>query len=317
LPVSSWQGFSNPKGLRYRIRNAFLLKGFNCLGKKETKLMKTRITILCENLVGELVGSGEHGFSAFIETDKGNYLFDTGSGNSIVANSLILNKDLKSIKKIFLSHGHYDHTGGLPEVLKLKGNVDVHAHPHVFLDRIAVLKENGKETKRFVGIPYKTAYLESLGANFVFNKDFVEVEKGIFLTGEVPRNTSFEKPDPRLLSEIDGRVNQDIFLDDQSLILDTDKGLVVILGCAHSGVINIIQHVINKTGKDKFHAILGGTHLDFLTPEQLEESIKSLKKMEVEKIGVSHCTGMRAAFRFHQEFGDRFFYGCVGSVLEV
>jgi 7,8-dihydropterin-6-yl-methyl-4-(beta-D-ribofuranosyl)aminobenzene 5'-phosphate synthase len=267
--------------------------------------------------VGELVGSGEHGFSAFIETDKGNYLFDTGSGNSIVANSLILNKDLKSIKKIFLSHGHYDHTGGLPEVLKLKGNVDVHAHPHVFLDRIAVLKENGKETKRFVGIPYKTAYLESLGANFVFNKDFVEVEKGIFLTGEVPRNTSFEKPDPRLLSEIDGRVNQDIFLDDQSLILDTDKGLVVILGCAHSGVINIIQHVINKTGKDKFHAILGGTHLDFLTPEQLEASIKSLKKMEVEKIGVSHCTGMGAAFRFHQEFGDRFFYGCVGSALEV
>jgi 7,8-dihydropterin-6-yl-methyl-4-(beta-D-ribofuranosyl)aminobenzene 5'-phosphate synthase len=279
--------------------------------------MKTRITILCENLVGELVGSGEHGFSAFIETDKGNYLFDTGSGNSIVANSLILNKDLKSIKKIFLSHGHYDHTGGLPEVLKLKGNVDVHAHPHVFLDRIAVLEENGKEIKRFVGIPYKAAYLESLGANFISNTDFTEVEKGIFLTGEVPRKTPFEKPDPRLFSEIDGKIDQDIFLDDQSLILDTDKGLVVILGCAHSGVINIIQHVINKTGKEKFYAVLGGTHLDFLTPEQLEESIKSLKKMEVEKIGFSHCTGMRAAFRLHQEFGDRFFYGCVGSVLEV
>jgi 7,8-dihydropterin-6-yl-methyl-4-(beta-D-ribofuranosyl)aminobenzene 5'-phosphate synthase len=279
--------------------------------------MKTRITILCENLVGELVGSGEHGFSAFIETDKGNYLFDTGSGNSIVANSLILNKDLKSIKKIFLSHGHYDHTGGLPEVLKLKGNVDVHAHPHVFLDRIAVLEENGKEIKRFVGIPYKAAYLESLGANFISNTDFTEVEKGIFLTGEVPRKTTFEKPDLRLFSEIDGKIDQDIFLDDQSLILDTDKGLVVILGCAHSGVINIIQHVINKTGKEKFYAVLGGTHLDFLTPEQLEESIKSLKKMEVEKIGFSHCTGMRAAFRLHQEFGDRFFYGCVGSVLEV
>jgi 7,8-dihydropterin-6-yl-methyl-4-(beta-D-ribofuranosyl)aminobenzene 5'-phosphate synthase len=267
--------------------------------------------------VGELVGSGEHGFSAFIETDKGNYLFDTGSGNSIVANSLILNKDLKSIKKIFLSHGHYDHTGGLPEVLKLKGNVDVHAHPHVFLDRIAVLEENGKEIKRFVGIPYKAAYLESLGANFISNTDFTEVEKGIFLTGEVPRKTTFEKPDLRLFSEIDGKIDQDIFLDDQSLILDTDKGLVVILGCAHSGVINIIQHVINKTGKEKFYAVLGGTHLDFLTPEQLEESIKSLKKMEVEKIGFSHCTGMRAAFRLHQEFGDRFFYGCVGSVLEV
>jgi len=267
--------------------------------------------------VGRLVGSGEHGFSAFIETDQGNCLFDTGSGHTIVANSLVLNKDLRSIQKIFLSHGHYDHTGGLPEVLKLKGEVDVLAHPHVFLDRIAVLKENEKETKRFVGIPYKKGYLESLGANFVLNTDFMEVERGIFLTGEVPRKTPFEKPDPRLFSEIDGKTTQDIFLDDQSPILETDKGLVLILGCAHSGMINIIHHVIAKTGKEKFYAILGGTHLDFLTPEQLEESIKSLKKMGIEKIGVSHCTGLRAAFRLQQEFGERFFYGCVGSVLEI
>ena len=279
--------------------------------------MKTRITILCENLVGRLVGSGEHGFSAFIETDQGNYLFDTGSGRSIVPNSLTLNKDLKSIRKIFLSHGHYDHTGGLSEVLKLKGKVNVYAHPHVFLDRIAVLREEGKQIKRFIGIRYKERYLESLGAHFVFNTDFMEAEKGLFLTGEVPRQTTFEKPDPRLFSEIDGKTTHDLFLDDQSLILDTDKGMVLILGCAHSGMINIINHVINKTGKEKFYAIIGGTHLDFLTPEQLEESIRTLKKLEIEKIGVSHCTGMRAAFRLHQEFGDRFFYGCVGSVLEV
>lgn len=279
--------------------------------------MKTRITILCENLVGRLVGLGEHGFSAFIEMDKGNYLFDTGSGPSIVPNSLTLNKDLKSIRKIFLSHGHYDHTGGLSEVLELKGKVDVHAHPHVFLDRFAILKEEDREIKRFIGMRYKKRYLESLGANFVFNTDFTEVEKGLFLTGEVPRQTNFEKADPRLFSEMDGAMTNDFFLDDQSLILDTDKGIVLILGCAHSGMINIINHVINRMGKEKFYAILGGTHLDFLTPEQLEESIKSLKRMEIGKIGVSHCTGMRAAFRLHQEFGDRFFYGCVGSVLDV
>jgi 7,8-dihydropterin-6-yl-methyl-4-(beta-D-ribofuranosyl)aminobenzene 5'-phosphate synthase len=279
--------------------------------------MKGEITILCENTVGRLVGSGEHGFSAYLETDRGNYLFDTGNSHSIVPNSLLLDKDLRSVTKIFISHGHHDHTGGLPEVLKLKGKVDVHAHPHVFLDRIAVLKEDGKETKRFVGIPYKKAYLESLGANFVFNTDFMEVERGIYLTGEVPRRTEFEKPDPRLFSETRGKTVQDTFPDDQSLILDSEKGLILILGCAHSGMINIINHVINRIGKEKFYAILGGTHLDFLTPEQLEESVKSLKKMEIEKIGASHCTGMRAAFRLHQEFGDRFFHGCVGSVLEV
>ena len=276
-----------------------------------------RITIICENTVGRRIGLGEHGFSAFIETDKGNYLFDTGSGHSVIRNSLELNKDLRTIKKIFLSHGHYDHTGGLPEVLKLKGKVDIHAHPHVFLDRIHVVKENEKETKKFVGLPYKKKYLELLGANFILHKDFREVEKGVFLTGEVPRKTSFEKPDPVLLAEIDGKIDQDIFSDDQSLILDTEKGLILVLGCAHSGMINIINYVIDKMGKEKFYAVLGGTHLDFLTQEQLEESIKALKKMKIEKIGVCHCTGMRAAFRLHHEFGDRFFYGHVGSGVEI
>ncbi len=278
--------------------------------------MKTRITILCENRVGRVIGTGEHGFSAFIETDQGNYLFDTGNGHGVVSNSLALNKDLRSLRKTFLSHGHNDHTGGLPEVLKLTGKVDVHAHPHIFLDRIAILKGEGKETRRFAGLVYKKTYLEFLGANFILNQEFSEVGKRMFLTGEVPRQTTFEKNDSRLYVEIDGKMVQDVLMDDQSLVLDTGKGLILILGCAHSGMINIIHHVITKTGKQKFNAILGGTHLDFLTPDQLEESVKALKQMEIEKIGVSHCTGMRAAFRLQQEFGDRFVYGCVGTVFD-
>jgi 7,8-dihydropterin-6-yl-methyl-4-(beta-D-ribofuranosyl)aminobenzene 5'-phosphate synthase len=224
-------------------------------------MTKIKITVLCENTVGRLIGTGEHGLSAFIETGQGNYLFDTGNGHSVVANSLALEKDLRSIKGIFLSHGHQDHTGGLPEVLKLKGEVNVHAHPNIFLDRIAVLREKDKETKRFVGIPYKKGYLELLGARFLFNADFIEVEKGMFLTGEVPRQTEFEKLDLRLFAEIDGKRTQDAFLDDKSLILDTEKGLILILGCAHSGMVNIIHHVIRK--RKRKHAILGGTHLDF------------------------------------------------------
>jgi 7,8-dihydropterin-6-yl-methyl-4-(beta-D-ribofuranosyl)aminobenzene 5'-phosphate synthase len=279
--------------------------------------MKLKITILCENSVGRMIGSGEHGFSAFIESDQANYLFDTGNGHAIVSNSLALGKDLRSLKRIFLSHGHNDHTGGLVEVLKLKGPVEVHGHPDIFADRFSVSQQNGKEIRRFAGMIHKRTYLEFLGAHFVLNTEFTEIDPGVFLTGEVPRQTTFEKPDQRLKREADGNRVQDTLPDDQSLVLDTKKGLVVVLGCAHSGMINILRHIINKTQKDKFHLILGGTHLDFLTPEQREESIKLLKTMNIETIGVSHCTGLKAAARLGQAFGDRFTYGCVGSVFET
>ncbi|MBW1856644.1 MAG: MBL fold metallo-hydrolase, partial [Deltaproteobacteria bacterium] len=123
--------------------------------------MDIRITVICENTVGpSLPILGEHGFAAYIETKKGNYLFDTGQGFSIINNAQCLKKDLSSIKGVFLSHGHYDHTGGLPSILKTNKNVKVYAHPDIFSRKYALKKTNGKDTQKYIGMKFKKEYYE-------------------------------------------------------------------------------------------------------------------------------------------------------------
>jgi 7,8-dihydropterin-6-yl-methyl-4-(beta-D-ribofuranosyl)aminobenzene 5'-phosphate synthase len=279
--------------------------------------MKARITIICENSVSVKGGIGEHGFAAFLETERGNYLFDTGRGEGLIPNLLQFDKDPFSIQKIFLSHGHQDHTGGLPSILELLGETEILAHPDLFSIRYRIFQKEEKQIKRFAGLKFQKPYLESLGGKFILEKNFREVTREMYLTGEVPRTTPFEKGDPHLFAESQGQLMPDPFLDDQSLVMEGPQGLVVVLGCAHAGMINILGHAIEKTGKDRVSAVIGGTHLDFATPLQVEETIAALKEYRVEKVGVSHCTGLKAAARLSAEFGENFFFGRVGEVLEV
>jgi 7,8-dihydropterin-6-yl-methyl-4-(beta-D-ribofuranosyl)aminobenzene 5'-phosphate synthase len=234
----------------------------------------------------------------------------------LIRNLLKFEKDPLSIQKIFLSHGHYDHTGGLPSILEILGAVDILAHPEIFSVRYRISRESGKEIRRYVGLKHTRAYLESLGGNFTLEKHFRQVTREMFLTGEVPRITAFETGDPKLFAEVGGKLIPDPFLDDQSLVVESREGLVLLLGCAHSGLINILTHVAAQTGKDRIYAVLGGTHLDFSSPPQVEETITALKKFRVERIGVSHCTGLKAAARLFAEFGEKFFFGQVGATLE-
>jgi len=279
--------------------------------------MKARITIICENTVSVKGGIGEHGFAAYLETERGNYLFDTGRGQGLIPNLLKFDKDPLSIQKIFLSHGHHDHTGGLPSILELLGGVEILAHPDLFTIRYRISQKDGKEIKRFVGLRFQKAYLESLGGEFILDKNFREVTREMYLTGEVPRKAPFGKGDPHFFAESQGQLIPDPLLDDQSLVIEGPKGLVLVLGCAHAGMVNILMHAMEKTGKDRVYAVMGGTHLDFASPLQLEETITVLKEYRVEKIGVSHCTGLKAAARLSAEFGEKFFFGRVGEVLEV
>jgi 7,8-dihydropterin-6-yl-methyl-4-(beta-D-ribofuranosyl)aminobenzene 5'-phosphate synthase len=280
--------------------------------------MKTRITILCENTAVPAKGIlGEHGFSALIETPAGRYLFDTGQGGTLLHNAAALGLDLAHLDKIMLSHGHFDHTGGLAQVLGCCGPVDVHAHPDIFIKRFALIKVRRKHTLKPAHSPVSAAQLKQLGARLIFNTAFTQIDRNLYLTGEVPRSAAFEKPDSRLVIKKAGRIIPDPLKDDQSAILKTKKGLVVIFGCAHSGMINTLKHIRRQLPDDKLHMIIGGTHLGFLSDAQVAESIDCLKSFSIARIGVSHCTGGRASLALMNAFGEKFFFAHAGTVITL
>jgi len=278
--------------------------------------MKAKLTILCENTVGVPFGViGEHGFACYVETAKGNYLFDTGQGFAIVHNAIALKKDLGAIEAIMISHGHYDHTGGLPAVLQIKGRVGVYGHPDIFVERI--YSSEGKT--RYIGMQHTRSYLESLGADFRLGDRMVEIGPGVFLTGEIPRKNQFEKGDANMIACLANgeKIQPDPLKDDISLIIDSEKGLILVLGCAHAGMINIIEYAMEKMNCDKIHAIIGGTHLGFSSEEQFDETLKVIDKYEIDLFGVSHCTGLPKASMLHAKLKKRFFFGTVGSTLKA
>jgi 7,8-dihydropterin-6-yl-methyl-4-(beta-D-ribofuranosyl)aminobenzene 5'-phosphate synthase len=277
--------------------------------------MKVKITTLSENVAGMPDVLAEWGLSFLVEADDCTILFDTGRGVSAIQNTERLGVDISRVDRIVLSHGHYDHTGGLHDILsKMKKKVEVIAHPDVWSDKFG--HHEGQED-RFIGIPHQRIKLESLGAVFKLSREPVAITENIITTGEIPMVTGYEKIDSGLAVKKNGQILPDEILDDRALIIKTEVGLVVVLGCAHRGMVNTILHARQITGIDTIYAVTGGAHLHNADEEQVWKTVDFLRTSGVQKLGLCHCTGLRVMALMAQEFGDVFFFNSTGTKVSL
>ena len=277
-------------------------------------MLDVKITTLVENSVGiggsrELIG--EHGLAFLIEAGAHCILFDTGQYLALENNARVLGCDLTRIDTVVLSHGHYDHTGGLKHLLKCNPDFTLISHPDVFGRKMN--KRKGRY--RDIGIPVSQNDLTKSGVRLNLDAEPVKIEPNITTTGEIPLKFEFESVAEGFFIEEDGHKIPDILADDQALILETGKGIVVVLGCSHRGIINTLNHVIKITGEKRIHAVLGGLHLVKTTGEKLEAIVDHLQRFNLEKIVVGHCTGNHAVQALYERFGDRVVLNTVGRQM--
>jgi 7,8-dihydropterin-6-yl-methyl-4-(beta-D-ribofuranosyl)aminobenzene 5'-phosphate synthase len=286
-------------------------------GATEVEMLEARrlrLTTIAENTATRSGIVGEWGLSILIEDGEHRFLLDTGAGASTVANADSLGIELDGIDAIVLSHGHNDHTGGLLPVLsRLEGGARVVAHPAVWGAKYS--RNRTTNRYRYAGIPHAREALESAGARFELTEMPTWLSADIVASGEEPMTTDFEATADTLHIRTPDGFAPDPVIDDQSLYIRTDLGLVVVLGCAHRGMVNIIRHGCRLTATEKVYMVVGGTHLGSAAEPQVARTIEALREMDIGWLGVSHCTGLATASRLDRELPGRFLFSNAGTTI--
>jgi 7,8-dihydropterin-6-yl-methyl-4-(beta-D-ribofuranosyl)aminobenzene 5'-phosphate synthase len=267
-----------------------------------------QITVLIEDSKSSIKPrlKAKHGLAYLIKAKINNsnvtIMMDTGPTPEVLLHNVdAMDINLQNVDVIALSHGHYDHTGGLIAVLKqIRKRVPVIAHPTVFGPKLKIMPH-----LKFIGTPFTASDVESLGGVLVLTVDAVKIADGITTTGEVPRITTFEKV-RGFYTVQNGRFVESTMLDDQSLVIDVEgKGLVVVTGCSHAGIINTINYAQKITGNRRIYAVLGGFHLSNAEDGRIQETVNELEKFDPKFLGPCHCTGKKATKKIGEKFGER------------
>lgn len=280
----------------------------------------------------------EHGFAALVDLQEAGVriLWDAGVTTiALLENVGRLEIDLTTVDMIALSHGHDDHYAAMTDVIKkiagrpsfrewdknataeeigawIKGHrVTLVAHPAAFRERWEISKDG---TKSWMETAPRAEW-EAVGADIILSEGPYQLGPGCWITGAIPR-LSFEQAGtpPDLHYREGDEFIRDYLDDDQSIVINVrGKGLVVLTGCAHSGIVNTVNYAKEISGVDRVHAILGGFHLCHATDEEIQRTIDAIKEMEPAMVVPSHCTGFKAISQFAHQMADEFVLGTVGT----
>ena len=274
-----------------------------------------KITVLADLAAKEGLDT-EHGFAAWVEIGKHSILFDTGQTGVMQANAARLGLDLKKAEALVLSHGHFDHTGTLPEFLSENSTANVYFAHGLNIDRYSC--KPGTPV-RSIGMPESSR--QALAA--VPPSRIRELEQpqymmpGVGLTGPVPRVSNFEDVGGPFFLDPESH-QDDLIEDDQSMWFETNDGLVILLGCCHSGVVNTINYIRKFSGIDKIKGVIGGMHLVNADQPRLDQTFKTMAEWQPEFLIPCHCTGANASEQMQGTLGSKIVHpGHAGMEIEV
>lgn len=258
-----------------------------------------QITTLVENTVRKAGLLGEHGLSFWIEADTSRIIFDTGYGKAIANNAEVLGIELNLAEKLVLSHGHFDHTGGIPHLMSINKQLSSYLHPEALENKYT---SRGGADPVYIGMEKSSEdTLLSQSMELRVNREPAQIAEGIWVTGEIPRINDFETTGGAFFLDKEGK-EIDHLHDDQAMFIETPKGIVVILGCAHSGVINTMEYAAKLAKTNSIYAVFGGMHLVSANEKRLEMTVQKFIDYQVQILGPCHCTGLKATAYLWQHF---------------
>jgi 7,8-dihydropterin-6-yl-methyl-4-(beta-D-ribofuranosyl)aminobenzene 5'-phosphate synthase len=275
---------------------------------------KLKITIL-STMVADQKGVGEWGFSALVETDSSRILFDLGARpNTVRDNAAELKVDLGGIRQVVLSHNHFDHTAGLPAIRQQFPDGATASVLYIATGFFI-------RTAGFVGMlrADSAAYVSSGGRFIVIDRP-QKIAPGIYLTGPVPRRYPEKNYTPGRTLTTPAGVVEDNVPEDMSMVIRTSRGLVLLTGCGHAGIVNTLEDVVQQLPGEKVVAVVGGMHLLEAKQEQLDWTANKLKTMGVQYFLGAHCTGLNSVYRIREVTGmtkENCLVGTVGTTFDL